>query len=422
MSRPLLILCPIEPRTVGNGLAMRTARTILSAARNFDVHVAVLPVAGRVPGTVGRLEVSQDVIVPAEGMRLRHGFTKVVANPQWREMLSRADPLPRLARGAFTQADEIIERGQLKPGTLVHVIRSYLAPLGCFVADRLGSSWTTLDLDDDDQAFASTFDPDEAAAYHRVVATFAPNFDAISAASLNEASVIGRRHGLSIRTLVNAVDASRSSHHAVAKPPTFLFIGNLTYTPNVDAAEFLAHQILPRLRTCIGGPVELLIIGAHDENGPIGKIGRIEGVTVTGFVDDLRSLYARASAVVAPLRFGAGTRIKLLEAFAHCVPVIASPIAVEGLNVETGVHFLQADTADSFAVAAARLVRDHELARALTVSASDYVLAEHSPERFDKDLAALFEDARHQGARRIGQTVNTNALDEPGEPISRRTT
>ncbi|MFZ1062611.1 MAG: glycosyltransferase family 4 protein [Acidimicrobiales bacterium] len=337
-------------------------------------------------------------------------------------MLSRADPLPHLARGLFIQADEIIERCQLTPGTSVHVVRSYLAPLGCFVADRLGSAWTTLDLDDDDETFALALDPSEAAAYHRVVATFAPHFDAISAASLDEASVLGRRHGLSIRTLVNAVDTSRSSEHTVVKTSTLLFVGNLTYTPNVDAAEFLAYEVLPMLRARIPGPVELLIIGAHDENGPVGKIGRIDGVTVTGFVDDLEPFYARASAVVAPLRLGAGTRIKLLEAFAYRVPVIATHIAVAGLDVETGVHFLQAETADSFAVAAARLVRDHDFARAMTASAFDYVRRAHSPGRFDEDLAALFEDAREQGARRLRKMDSTNAPDEPREDISRTTT
>ena len=77
--------------------------------------------------------------------------------------------------------------------------------------------------------------------------------------------------------------------------------------------------------------------------------------------------------VVAPIRCGGGTRIKILEAFAHQVPVVATSFALEGLPVEHGVHCLVADDPADFAQACARLRRDPALGRVLAAQAVDLV-------------------------------------------------
>jgi glycosyltransferase involved in cell wall biosynthesis len=70
---------------------------------------------------------------------------------------------------------------------------------------------------------------------------------------------------------------------------------------------------------------------------------------VTGFVPDLAALYSRATMFVAPVRLGSGVRVKVLEAFAAGVPVVATPMAAEGLDVADGRELALADSPQSFA-------------------------------------------------------------------------
>jgi glycosyltransferase involved in cell wall biosynthesis len=81
-------------------------------------------------------------------------------------------------------------------------------------------------------------------------------------------------------------------------------------------------------------------------------------VETLGFVEDLSAAYARASCAVVPLRQGGGTPLKLIEALAYGLPVVATPRAVAGLAVRDGEHLLVADGAEAFAAALVRVLRD----------------------------------------------------------------
>jgi glycosyltransferase involved in cell wall biosynthesis len=98
-----------------------------------------------------------------------------------------------------------------------------------------------------------------------------------------------------------------------------------------------------------------------------------EGVQVTGYVSDLGPVYASADVVVVPLRSGGGTRIKLLEAFAHGVPVVASHVAAAGLEVSGGRHLLLADQPDEIAAAVVEVVTEPSLAHRLVIEANRLV-------------------------------------------------
>jgi glycosyltransferase involved in cell wall biosynthesis len=101
-------------------------------------------------------------------------------------------------------------------------------------------------------------------------------------------------------------------------------------------------------------------------------------VRVRGFVEDLGPLYAQADAVVAPLRTGAGTRIKLLEAFAHNVPVVATRAAAEGLAVLDGRHLLLRRDPSGLAAAVADLAADPALGALLAEQADRLVRERYS--------------------------------------------
>src|SRR5690606_1651833 len=90
--------------------------------------------------------------------------------------------------------------------------------------------------------------------------------------------------------------------------------------------------------------------------------------------------YRRAHAVIAPIRAGGGTRIKVLEAFAHGRPLIATPLAVEGLAVEPGTHALVGETPDDLAEHAVRLMADAAMGEGLAARAWALVRASYTPE------------------------------------------
>ena len=83
---------------------------------------------------------------------------------------------------------------------------------------------------------------------------------------------------------------------------------------------------------------------------------------------------ARADIAVVPLRMGSGTRLKILESFAHRIPVVSTTIGADGLDVQDGVHLLLADRPDEFARACRRLIEDRALARRLVDAAEQRFL------------------------------------------------
>ena len=133
---------------------------------------------------------------------------------------------------------------------------------------------------------------------------------------------------------------------SVGAPPTLLFQGQMTYEPNVDAAVHFVEHVFPRVRA-VHPDVQLRIVGRCD--AAVAQLESHTNVTVTGYVPHIEDELARSDVVIVPIRFGSGTRIKLLEAFAHRIPAVSTSIGAEGLAVVDGTHLLLADDDDAFA-------------------------------------------------------------------------
>ena len=103
------------------------------------------------------------------------------------------------------------------------------------------------------------------------------------------------------------------------------------------------------------------------------------GIEVTGSVADVSRYYREADLVVAPLRAGGGTRIKIIEAAAHGVPIVATAMAAEGTSFRHGVDILIADEETSFLRACILLARNRTLSTRLARSARTKVNRDYSP-------------------------------------------
>lgn len=141
------------------------------------------------------------------------------------------------------------------------------------------------------------------------------------------------------------------------QPMTLLFVGNFVHPPNADAALRLMTDIFPRLQSHFSDLV-LQIVGDQ----PTQKMLRMANgkIRVTGKVPDVTPYLDAAAVVVVPLRLGGGMRVKVLEALAAGKATVASPLAVEGLDIIPGEQIMLAETDQQFADTIGELIADAE--------------------------------------------------------------
>lgn len=141
------------------------------------------------------------------------------------------------------------------------------------------------------------------------------------------------------------------------------FVGGFQHQPNVDAVLWFAREIWPRVRAELGD-VHFHIVGSKMPEEVAGLAGN--GIQVHGFVADIHPFLDGCRLSVAPLRYGAGVKGKVNQSMAYGQPVVATPIAVEGMEISHGVDALVAESAADFAAAIVRLYRDPALWLALS--------------------------------------------------------
>ncbi len=139
---------------------------------------------------------------------------------------------------------------------------------------------------------------------------------------------------------------------------SLVFVGNMSYRPNVEAARILVREILPHVRADIP-EASAVIVGTDPPADLLALAGRT--VDVTGRVPDVRPYLEAAACFVSPLTGGTGIRNKILEAMAMAVPVVATPLSCEGIEVREGESVLLGRTPQELAGAAIRLLRDEAL-------------------------------------------------------------
>ncbi len=157
-----------------------------------------------------------------------------------------------------------------------------------------------------------------------------------------------------LRYVPNVVDVSAIAPVTPrAEERRAIFVANFSYRPNREALRFLLDEVLPRVWAELPD-ASLAVVGAGLERPP-----RTDPrIQLLGFVEDLAGAYASASCAVVPLLQGGGTPLKLIEALAYGLPVIATPRAVAGLAVRDGEHCLIGDTAEQFAARLVQVLRD----------------------------------------------------------------
>ena len=146
-------------------------------------------------------------------------------------------------------------------------------------------------------------------------------------------------------------------------PETLLFVGNFRHAPNLGGLRFLVRQVMPALRAKRPN-AELLVAGAYPPP-EVETLCRQPGVHLLGMVPEIREVMARYALFLCPIFSGSGVRVKILEAFAAGMPVVSTPLGVEGLDVADGQELLLAGDARRFVSAIIELLEHPERADAL---------------------------------------------------------
>jgi len=190
----------------------------------------------------------------------------------------------------------------------------------------------------------------------------------------------------------NGVDVEAFAPGSLPKDgDSVLFFGALNYYPNVDALQFFLREIWPLVREAEPG-ARLSIVG---HKAPPWVVSWPDPtVEVVGFVPDIRPHIARAKVVVAPLRIGGGTRLKVLEAMSLATVVVSTTVGAEGLDVRDGENILIADEARPFAAAVARALADPALGRRLGEAARKVVVDHYSWHASTRRLLQFYEELR----------------------------
>jgi glycosyltransferase involved in cell wall biosynthesis len=182
----------------------------------------------------------------------------------------------------------------------------------------------------------------------------------------------------------NGVDTDYYRHCSKGLPselsewhPTLVYMGAMHLATNVDAVLFLYREIVPLVLRHLHR-LRLLIVGRNPDSRvrKLRSTPRIE-VEVTGTVEDVRPYLEKADVFVAPLLYGGGTKLKVLQAMSMQLPVVATPHAAQGLGAQDGVHLMIGKSAEELARKIVELVEDETLR--LTVAEAGRRLVE---ERF----------------------------------------
>jgi glycosyltransferase involved in cell wall biosynthesis len=222
--------------------------------------------------------------------------------------------------------------------------------------------------------------------------------DRVAAVSAADAKALRQLvPGLDPAIVPNGVDlhfydgavATRSQSAVHLPALSLVFTGKMDFRPNVDAVIWFVDEVLPRIRA-ERPDVHFFVVG-QKPHLRLDPLRQREGVTLTGWVEDVRPYFERAAVYVAPLRMGGGTRLKLLEAMAMGKAIVSTSLGCEGFEVTDGREMCVADTAGDFAHTVLELLESPARRAALGRTARRFVETHYAWEAIVPRLERLYE-------------------------------
>ncbi len=186
---------------------------------------------------------------------------------------------------------------------------------------------------------------------------------------------------------------------AVRTPATLILTGTLNYHPNVASVNYFIRDIFP-LITRQRADVHLQLVGSK----PSAAILALQSpqIEVTGFVPSVTDYLQQATVALAPIVYGSGMQIKVLEAFLTATPLVATRVALRGLDVQDGEQVLIADTPEDFGRAVIRLLDDADLRARIGQAGRRYIEQNHDLVKTTARLVSIYEAVIAEKGRHSG--------------------
>lgn len=372
--KTVLAILPLQPHPEGGGSQRRAAAhlsALIGVARVYLVILDSHPNAGK-PGDELLFARCESVSVVKYRPRPWRSITRIPPFPTLTELFeptSRSLPSPDHIREAFAQVHEqhfdVVFCYKLISATIFDYAQSIVP---------LNSSRKIVDFDDiqslaDQRAMVyqkhgfeqSIIDGLIRRRIRRAEDHCLATYDAVWVCSETDRhELLSRKPRTEIQTIPNSVVLAEASPLPDDRPHVhLLFVGTLRYSPNQDGIVWFCNEILPRIRTSSPHKVMLTIVGFN----PSAEIKALEmagDIVVTGGVESVAPYYRECDIVIAPIRFGSGTRIKILEAMSYRRPVISTTLGAEGIDVKPGENILIDDTPEAFAAACLELIGNRD--------------------------------------------------------------
>ena len=227
-----------------------------------------------------------------------------------------------------------------------------------------------------------------------------PRYDVVTTvAEADAARLRALARGARIEVVPNGVDADRfiTGSAAEQNEERIVFVGAMSYAPNIAAVQYFARQVLPLIRSDRPN-AEFVIVGRDPAPSVQALAG--DGVQVTGGVDDVRPYMEEAAVVVVPMQSGSGIKNKVLEALAMERAVVATPLAVEGIAATPGEHLLVASGARELADGVLRLLADPDERRRLGRAGRRLVTDQYTWDACAATYETLWHELAELGRRR----------------------
>lgn len=412
MGKPsLLLLSYFVPSDVGGGARMRASAWLGTLCKSHNVHLVLL---GEPPEPGLRERVATlTYIEPAWNCVSNppdpaHGSARFV----WRSLARPPVGVWRLSRTELSKLGSALPVHRVD---LVLGIRLSMASVGAQLIEGgfLTAKDRAFDLDDRESLVVKRTRAIVGSTQGRAVALElllrywrlrrweARLFDAwgkVFVCSTGDESDLARSHR---RCVFKAVPNTLSDPGLLPPKPraarfTLLFVGSLSYAPNVDGLLWFTREIWPQVKTRIGADIAELVIVGRRAAASVRACASQAGVRLHQDVPDVVPYYADADAVIVPLRFGGGTRIKILESIALGRAVVSTALGAEGLDVTHGSEILIADTPHAFASCCEALFRNQQLVRELTRAARTIYETRFTPDAFAREVAGVLGRGRSQ--------------------------
>jgi len=204
-------------------------------------------------------------------------------------------------------------------------------------------------------------------------------FDHVLAVTEEDKQALGELAGTSDSITVVPIAAAPDTVRVVRRRPDarhIVSVGSMFYPPNVEGVLWFANKVYPLIQTRLPD-VKLYLIGSRPTRAIRQLADRDPNIVVTGYIEELDPYLEQSAVMIAPLHFGSGMRVKVLDALARGMPLVSTSFGCQGINVTHDENILIADRPADFAAMVQKVIQDRDFADRLAANGRRLIETEY---------------------------------------------